>query len=209
MAVLSATPPRELADDLDGGPAGADAPDPVAERISAVLTRMFRHGARMKAEMANAVFAGVEVAALVALHKLREHGPQRAGELADRLHVDPSQVSRLVAVLVREGLVVRRADPHDGRATQLVPTAAGAALGDRFARARAAQVAAVVADWDPDEADAFAAQLDRFVAGMERVLPGRPASDRDGGDAAPDTSPDHRRGHHPHHDPHAEAGAQQ
>lgn len=145
-----------------------------ADRLSAAFSRMFRFNARMRAEMTAVEFDGRELATLVVLHRLAEDGAQRAGALADRLHMDPSQVSRAVGALVREQAVQRLADPDDGRATLLVPTEAGRELARRFARAKSAHVGSVIADWEPGEAEAFTAGLERFVDGLERVVPPRP-----------------------------------
>lgn len=182
-----------------------------AERISTGLSRLFRAGARMKAEMATARFDGIDMPGLIALHRLAEDGPQRAGSLADRLHMDPSQLSRLVAGLVREGLVERRADPLDGRATQLVVTARGREVGARFAVARAEQIHSVVADWDPAEADSFAHGLERFVDGVDRVVPSRGAGCEDPDHRDPRNSDSHHRdpdrGSPSHRTPRADAAA--
>jgi len=169
-------------------------PADTAARISNELSRLFRCGARMKSEIAGDHLGGRDLPTLVVVHRLAEDGPLRASALAERVRMDPSQVSRAVAGLVREGAVERRADPHDGRATLLVATDTGRSMADRFARARAAYVGSVVSDWDPADSGALAAGLARFVDGLERlVLPreGRPRdlSDDDAAPAAPTTTP--------------------
>lgn len=145
-----------------------------ADRLSAAFSRLVRHATRMRAEITAAGFDGRELPTLVVLHRLAEQGPLRAGALADRLHMDPSQVSRAVAALVRERAVERFADPDDGRATLLVTTTAGRELAQRFARAKSAHVGSVIADWDQRDAEAFTAGLERFVDGLERAAPPRP-----------------------------------
>ena len=62
---------------------------------------------------------------LFLLVKLAQHGPRRASDLAEQVCADPSTVSRQVASLVKAGLIERRADPADGRASILVPTELG------------------------------------------------------------------------------------
>ncbi len=186
------------------GPATLGRPDDRADRLSAAFSRMFRFNVRMRAEMTAVEFDGRELPTLVVLHRLAEDGPLRAGALADRLYMDPSQVSRAVAALVREQAVQRLADPDDGRATLLVTTPAGRDLAQRFARAKSAHVGSVIADWDPGDAEEFTAGLERFVDGLERVVPARPGQQplahaspaqtppaRPGpdGDDAPDTTP--------------------
>jgi DNA-binding MarR family transcriptional regulator len=63
---------------------------------------------------------------------IQEMGERSSGchakELAARSGLDPSTVSRAVAAMVAQGLVERRADPHDGRATVLALTPDGEAL---------------------------------------------------------------------------------
>ena len=58
---------------------------------------------------------------------LQDAGPLRASDLVARLGLDKSTVSRQVASLVDLGLVDRGADPDDGRAQVLTPSAEGAA----------------------------------------------------------------------------------
>jgi DNA-binding MarR family transcriptional regulator len=68
---------------------------------------------------------GVEKAGYLLLAQLILDGPQRTSALADAVHSDPSTVSRQIAVLVKAGLVERRADPLDGRACLLSATPTG------------------------------------------------------------------------------------
>lgn len=49
----------------------------------------------------------------------------RMGELAERLVFSPSRLTYQVASMEKRGLVVRQRDPHDGRGTRAVLTAAG------------------------------------------------------------------------------------
>jgi DNA-binding MarR family transcriptional regulator len=93
-----------------------------------------------------------------------------ARDLADRAGLDQSTVSRTVAVLVSRGLVERRADPRDKRASYLAITPAGR---DALTEAHdwyADVLSRALADWDPDEVAALNAGLARFVDGIERVL---------------------------------------
>ncbi|MBC6456576.1 MarR family winged helix-turn-helix transcriptional regulator [Actinomadura sp. HBU206391] len=52
-------------------------------------------------------------------------GPLRITELGGRIGISQGTVSTLAEALVREGLLERRADPRDGRATQVIITEAG------------------------------------------------------------------------------------
>lgn len=93
-----------------------------------------------------------------------------ARDLADRTRLDPSTISRAVAALVAHGLVERRADPTDRRASWLTVTDAGrAALVDTedwYGRV----LARALVDWTPGEVAALSAALGRFTRDIEVAL---------------------------------------
>ncbi|MFC3505256.1 MarR family winged helix-turn-helix transcriptional regulator [Micromonospora krabiensis] len=93
-----------------------------------------------------------------------------ARELAARTRLDPSTVSRAVAALVSHGLVERRPDPTDKRASFLAVTPAGrAALADTYGW-YGEVLDKALACWAPGEVAAFAAALDRFTHDIEVAL---------------------------------------
>jgi len=59
------------------------------------------------------------------LVELTRHGPLRITDLSSHVGISQGTASTLAEALVRDGLVERRGDPHDGRATQLAATDAG------------------------------------------------------------------------------------
>ena len=93
-----------------------------------------------------------------------------AKQLAASAGLDPSTVSRAVATLVAGGLVERRADPDDGRASVLVVTERGrAALADArdwYDRL----LGRALADWSPTEVEALATALGRLTTDVEGAL---------------------------------------
>lgn len=115
--------------------------------------------------------SGVERSTIVLLKTLVVLGPSRAGELAAAIYSDPSTVSRQVAALVRHGLVERRADPEDGRASVLVPTERGLELLAKQRKRLSLALAQVVRQWEPQDVSRFLELLERFVADHERALP--------------------------------------
>lgn len=69
--------------------------------------------------------SGVPPAQLSALSVLVFGGPQRLSALAEIEEVAPPTMSRIVAGLEKAKLIARTADPDDGRAETIAPTALG------------------------------------------------------------------------------------
>lgn len=137
-----------------------------AGRIAELLSMLFRLAKRTMA----AQHTPIEPAAYPVLWRLAAEGPRRAGELAAVTCADPSTVSRQVAALVRAGLVERRADPQDGRASQLAPTAEGlrvlAAERDR----RAEYLTRVLGGWPAEDRAVLGDLLERFVSDLQDAV---------------------------------------
>ena len=147
----------------------------VASRIGTGLARLIRLVERA------AVVRGEDLdrPSFMLLHMLVCLGPSRVTGLAGAVHSDPSTVSRQAAHLVGLGLVERRADPDDGRASLLAITDAGTALLERAQRRRDERIAAIVESWPNAEQVQFADLLDRFTAGYESLwCSGRPDPSR-------------------------------
>jgi DNA-binding MarR family transcriptional regulator len=89
-----------------------------------LLQRMKQDSARRAAEF------DMSVAQVRALYELRE--PLAMRELAERLYLDPSNLTALVDKLEDLGLVERQADADDRRVKRLVITAKGAELSDQI-----------------------------------------------------------------------------
>lgn len=63
-----------------------------------------------------------------ALRVLRRHGVMRLSELSERLHIAPRSATEVVDALEGRGLVRRRPDPGDRRATLVEVTEPGAEM---------------------------------------------------------------------------------
>ncbi|MBJ3777852.1 MarR family winged helix-turn-helix transcriptional regulator [Acuticoccus mangrovi] len=88
---------------------------------------------------------------LVAVERL---GPIGVVELADRLGVDHTTVSRQIAKLDGLGLVSRQGNPADRRVREAVVTEAGKAMTDKIDAARERMSRAIFETWkDEDVAD--------------------------------------------------------
>ena len=105
----------------------------------------------------------VAVSALASIDRL---GKVRPGDLARIEGIAAPGTTRLVAELDSRGLVAREADPDDGRSQLIRLTPAGSAAVAQARRDRAAGVAAILAEVDPDDL----ATLERAVAVLEAAL---------------------------------------
>lgn len=108
--------------------------------------------------------AGLRRADASVLKVLSKDGEQRSGEIATKLGVDASVVSRQLTVLESDGLVSRRPDPADARVSLVALSAIG---GQRLRNLYAnytQHLRAALADWD-DEQMAAAAEAMHRVAG--------------------------------------------
>ena len=98
------------------------------------------------------------------LKVLAKAGEQRSGDIATKLGVDASVVSRQLSVLEADGLVSRRPDPADLRVSLTALSPEGRARLDALFAGFTRQLRAALADWDDDELAAAAEVLQR-VAG--------------------------------------------
>jgi DNA-binding MarR family transcriptional regulator len=104
-----------------------------------------------------------------------EDGPERpggevtVGAVAERLGIDPSRASRLVAAAVRAGYLARVASQADGRRIGLELTATGEEIARGARRFRQATFGRGMADWSERERREFARLLNRFVDELARA----------------------------------------
>lgn len=97
-------------------------------------------------------------------------GECRATEVAAQLGVGPSALSRQLAELDSRGLVDRRPDPEDGRATLLQVSDAGAEQLSAITLRRAARMRERLRDWSEDEAQETLSAVGRLVAAFREPL---------------------------------------
>lgn len=143
---------------------------PANQDVTGQLVRLMRLIGTIKAQSAARTSHGVEWSAYALLYHLVTDGPQRSKSLAERIHSDPSTVSRQAASLIELGLVDRQPDPVDGRAALLVATDRG---HESFATMRAHRdqmFRAVLADWSEDDAARFTELLGRFNTDFEKHM---------------------------------------
>jgi DNA-binding MarR family transcriptional regulator len=102
--------------------------------------------------------------------KVLEQGDARPGDLAATLHVDPSVISRAVAPLEQEALVVRKVHPGDARASLLGLTALGRSRSRQVQQIYIAQLRQTLSGWsdrEAEEATAVLQRLDQALTGYQ------------------------------------------
>jgi DNA-binding MarR family transcriptional regulator len=106
--------------------------------------------------------SGFELTAsqLSALATVDKAGPLTLGELAQREHVRPPSMTRIVAALEAAGLVSRSPDPSDGRVASVAVTRAGRAQVQSARRKRDAWLDARLHDLPADDRAALARAAD-------------------------------------------------
>jgi len=142
-------------------PAGLDE----SADIAAAVIDMFRQFTGIKSRVASGPEG--DHSPMFLLIKLAHYGPSRASDLAEMVCADPSTVSRQVASLVKGGLLERRADPDDGRASLLVPTALGFTRIAEYGRRRAATMLPVIEDWSPEDRRDLLRLIRKYTEGIE------------------------------------------
>ena len=174
MTTEAVSEPTGSAPVVSDDPRVVDAPeDPNAliDRLNAELARHLRLSHSLKSIMSGWAPADLDWGALQVLVHLVKEGPQRQGELAERILLDASTVSRRVATLVKLGYAQRLADPGDGRAVRLAATDAGLAVFDRFRARREETMHQILATWDTPDVAAFLRLLSRLNDDLDTYRP--------------------------------------
>jgi DNA-binding MarR family transcriptional regulator len=94
-----------------------------AEQDSRHIARaVLQLGRRLRAQRPGSALSLPQLALLATLH---QQGKMRASHLAAHQRLRPQSLTRLIAGLERKGLIVRRADPDDGRGRLIELSRAG------------------------------------------------------------------------------------
>ena len=125
----------------------------IAARLRLSTTRLAR---RLRKE-AGSGRSPSQGSALAAGHN---HGPLTLGVLAEHERVAPPTITKVVAFLEAEGLVVRSADPTDGRVSRVATTKAGNALVAESRRRKTAWLSTQVGELSRDDQERLAGALD-------------------------------------------------
>ena len=146
--------------------------------LNGELFRLLRLMERGHARYAAQQPDGLERAAYLLLVHLVKDGPQRLSALAEAVHSDVSTVSRQIAQLVKLGLVERRSDPSDGRASLLAASAQGELTFQAKRQRRNELVAELMIDWSETDRRRLCKLISRFSDDYERFFLGPDADER-------------------------------
>ncbi len=149
-------------------------PEPSAhEHVERELTRLLRRARVALATYAARVHPEIDLAAYTLLLAVRdataERGgsPVRAAELAGRLGLHKSTLSRGLAQLEAFGLVERQPDPADARARLVAVSDDGTRRLDQVSSERRARLSEVLDRWDERDLETLAGLLDRLNTDLE------------------------------------------
>jgi DNA-binding MarR family transcriptional regulator len=134
------------------------------DRVEDALIPLVRYlsSPRTWRQLAAATDVPLDRARYVVLRAVAESEPVRTTALAEQVGVDPSTMSRHVAILEHAGLVARTADPDDGRAQSLSLTPAGREVMEKVRAARHDLITDVLGDWDDADRTRLASLLGRL-----------------------------------------------
>lgn len=138
-----------------------------------VLARRIESSARQ-----STLFKRMDRAAYLIARSLDANGPSTVVELARVLDLDASTVTRQVAAMEARGQAARKVHPLDGRAWNIVLTAAGRKEMKTISVRRHERFTAWVGDWPEDDVERFSVLLQRFNAsiGASPLDPAAPRS---------------------------------
>ncbi|MBX7548157.1 MarR family transcriptional regulator [Streptomyces sp. NPDC004232] len=160
---------------------GLPVASPEVVEIERALTRVTYLSTRSRQHERLMGLAGVPLdrAAVALLRQIADSEPLRPGELAQRLGVEASHVTRTVQQLQRAGYVSRVPDPDDRRAQRIQLTDAGREAVGRIREAGARGMQLALAGWRPEElrqmATLFHRMVDDFLAHTVEEDSGREA----------------------------------
>ncbi|GAB3547080.1 MarR family winged helix-turn-helix transcriptional regulator [Actinopolyspora lacussalsi] len=145
------------------GSAGTEREQAAAE-VERELAMMFRRARKMSLEVAAEVHPELDPASYSLLLMVADAGSMRAIEMAERIGLDKSTVSRQIANLERLDLLRRAPDPQDGRARLIQLSESGRQRLDGARQRRSRHLREDFVQWSNDDLHQFARLLGKLNA---------------------------------------------
>ena len=137
--------------------------------IEQVAAGFFQLGLYLRSKQwRNAERSGLTSTQISILGFLKRRGPNRVMALAKLVGITEATASRAISTLERKGLVEKRADPDDGRATRISLTATGIRLLSRQSEFPEALMAAL-AGLDPIESTVLHRVLSKIILHLQET----------------------------------------
>jgi DNA-binding MarR family transcriptional regulator len=156
--------------------AGTEGPDRALDDLDTALIGLRRLWAA-PARLNDPTLGTVELSTIWIVDALerRAHLPETTvADLAGALDVAHSTASRLVDRAETTGAVTRKPSASDSRRTAVALTPTGRTLAQAARRARTGYLAAVTADWTPEQRTTLADLLTRLAAAVHTTPPHPP-----------------------------------
>jgi DNA-binding MarR family transcriptional regulator len=149
-------------------PVGGDARDRALDDLERAFGLMARKAGMPRLHERLSATAGVRLdpSSFQLIRRLEGSDPIRASDLAALMSLDLSTVSRQIASLEAHGLVERRQDPLDGRASLLELSARGRSVCARVCAARRELFGEFLRGWPGRDVASLAQLLTRFAHDM-------------------------------------------
>jgi len=128
---------------------------------------LIRRVKRVIGERARSVHPDLQPASYLMLVFLTTEGPTRSSVISERFGVDKGAISRQVQHLVDLGLLERRPDPADGRATLLSTTRDAVRRLEAVDRDRRRRLEGHRSDWSEEDLHTFVSALARYNAALD------------------------------------------
>ncbi|MCU1468751.1 MAG: winged helix-turn-helix transcriptional regulator [Actinomycetia bacterium] len=114
------------------------------------------------------IYRDLDRASYLIARTLETTGPVSINGLANALGLDATTVTRQVATMEQARLIVRRADPNDGRVSMISLSQHGRRLMRAVQLARKERIATLLRDWTDDERRDLGRLLARFNEELTR-----------------------------------------
>ena len=122
---------------------------------------------RVYVQAAESVSPGMLPGTFKVLSMIQRAGSVTASSIAERMAADKGQVSRAVSELEELGLVVRTADPDDGRIKLISVSAEGERRLEKARLPYEGRLAEVLADWPLESIEQLTALLHALARGTQ------------------------------------------
>ncbi len=107
---------------------------------------------------------------LLLLHLNESEKPQCIGDLANKLTLDNSTVTRQINAMVKKGLIEKQVNPADGRSSLISPTRLGKELAELMHELRLKRIGNALTGWSQHDIDTMEELTKRLIQDLSANL---------------------------------------